>query len=98
MNDNFHLFEMKNNSICLDGKKINGIRAYKLEQKEGDSLAELSLEMDVRIFGNDCTTQFYSTLNKVRKTRNCRSDKLRSNFLPNRRLGSILHKLVSRKR
>lgn len=50
MNDNFHLFEMKNNSICLDGKKINGIRAYKLEQKEGDSLAELSLEMDVRIF------------------------------------------------
>ena len=61
---------MKNNSICLDGKKINGIRAYKLEQKEGDILAELSLEMDVRIFDDR-----YPSHIKPRGTKKCRKFK-----------------------
>ncbi len=52
MDSHIHQLEIRDNSIRLDGKPVNGIRSYKIEQKEGDSLVELSLVMDVRILGN----------------------------------------------
>ncbi len=57
MDSHIHQLEIKDNSIRLDGRPVNGIRSYKIEQKEGDSLVELSLVMDVRILGNGNTSK-----------------------------------------
>lgn len=41
------------NGIILDGKKLNCVKSYKLEQKERDDIAELTVNMDVRVFCKD---------------------------------------------
>lgn len=38
------------NGIILDGKKLNCVKSYKLEQKEGDCVADLTVNMDVQVF------------------------------------------------
>lgn len=38
------------NGIILDGKKLNCVKSYKLEQKEGEDIAELAVKMDVLVF------------------------------------------------
>lgn len=43
-----HLFELRSGHILLDGVTIRGIRECEFSIKENDSLAELSLKMDVR--------------------------------------------------
>lgn len=62
-----HLFELKDGHIVLDGTIIRGIRECKFSIKENDSLAELSLKMDVLTLGDKFTAQFDSTLNKPGK-------------------------------
>lgn len=41
------------NGVILDGKKLNCLKSYKLEQKERDDIAELTVNMDVRVFCKD---------------------------------------------
>lgn len=38
------------NGISLDGKKLNCVKSYKLEQKEGECVADLTVNMDVQVF------------------------------------------------
>ena len=38
------------NGVILDGKKLKCVKSYKLEQKERDDIAELTVNMDVRFF------------------------------------------------
>ena len=41
------------NGLFLDGKKLKCVKSYKLEQKERDDIAELTVNMDVRVFCKD---------------------------------------------
>lgn len=41
------------NGVILDGKKLECVKSYKLEQKERDDIAELTVNMDVRVFCKD---------------------------------------------
>lgn len=38
------------NGLFLDGKKLNCVKSYRLEQKEGDCVADLTVNMDVQVF------------------------------------------------
>lgn len=38
------------NGIILDGKELNCVKSYKLEQKEGECVADLTVNMDVHVF------------------------------------------------
>ena len=38
------------NGVILDGKKLKCVKSYKLEQKERDDIAELTVNMDVQVF------------------------------------------------
>lgn len=60
-----HLFELRSGHILLDGVTIRGIRECEFSIKENDSLAELSLKMDVRTLGNEFATQFDGALNET---------------------------------
>lgn len=62
-----HLFELRSGHILLDGVTIRGIRECEFSIKENDSLAELSLKMDVRTLGNEFATQFDGALNETGK-------------------------------
>lgn len=61
-----HLFELKDGHIILDGEVIRGIRECEFSIKENDSLAELSLKMDVRTLGGS-GTQFDCGVGKTGK-------------------------------
>lgn len=37
------------NGLFLDGKKLNCVKSYRLEEKEGDCVADLTVNMDVQI-------------------------------------------------
>lgn len=52
-----HLFELRSGHILLDGVTIRGIRECEFSIKENDSLAELSLKMDVRSAGSGIRTR-----------------------------------------
>lgn len=93
-----HLFELRSGHILLDGVTIRGIRECEFSIKENDSLAELSLKMDVRTLGNEFATQFDGALNETGKIRKCSRNKLRPNLFPDRGLRSVFNKLISRKR
>ena len=93
-----HLFELRSGHILLDVVTIRGIRECEFSIKENDSLAELSLKMDVRTLGNEFATQFDGALNETGKIRKCSRNKLRSNLFPDRGLRSVFNKLISRKR
>lgn len=41
------------NGLFLDGKKLNCVKSYRLEQVEGDDIADLTVNMDVRVFCKD---------------------------------------------
>ena len=41
------------NGVILDGKKLKCVKSYKLEQKEGECIADLTVNMDVRVFCKD---------------------------------------------
>lgn len=41
------------NGVILDGKKLNCVKSYRLEQKEGECIADLTVNMDVRVFCKD---------------------------------------------
>ena len=41
------------NGLFLDGKKLNCVKSYKLEQKERCDIADLTVNMDVLIFDKD---------------------------------------------
>ena len=41
------------NGLFLDGKRLKCVKSYKLEQKERDDIAELTVNMDVRVFCKD---------------------------------------------
>lgn len=41
------------NGVILDGKKLKCVKSYRLEQKERDDIAELTVNMDVRTFDKD---------------------------------------------
>ncbi|MDB8711644.1 hypothetical protein [Mediterraneibacter gnavus] len=41
------------NGLFLDGKKLNCVKSYRLEQAEGDDIADLTVNMDVRVFCKD---------------------------------------------
>lgn len=77
-----HLFELKDGHIVLDGTIIRGIRECKFSIKENDSLAELSLKMDVRILGDKLTAQFYGGLDKTGKTGKRSRNQSWLNFFP----------------
>ena len=62
--NNIHKFELKDGKLFLDGMRIRGIKAYSITVKENDSLAELSLKMDVRTLGNKGTPEFDGLLNE----------------------------------
>lgn len=53
-----HLFELRSGHILLDGVTIRGIRECEFSIKENDSLAELSLKMDVRTIICACQLEF----------------------------------------
>lgn len=93
-----HLFELKDGHIVLDGTIIRGIRECKFSIKENDSLAELSLKMDVRILDDKLTAQFYGGLDKTGKTGKRSRNQSWSNFFPNGRLRGVFNKLISCKR
>ena len=93
-----HLFELRSGHILLDGVTIRGIRECEFSIKENDSLAELSLKIDVRTLGIEFATQFDGALNDTGKIRKCRRIKLRSYLFPDRGLRSVFNKLISRKR
>ena len=38
------------NGVILDGKKLKCVKSYKLEQKEGECVADLTVNMDVQVF------------------------------------------------
>ena len=38
------------NGLFLDGKKLNCVKSYRLEEKEGDCVADLTVNMDVQVF------------------------------------------------
>lgn len=38
------------NGLFLDGKKLNCVKSYKLEQAEEECIAELTVKMDVQVF------------------------------------------------
>lgn len=38
------------NGLFLDGKKLNCVKSYRLEQKEEDCVADLTVNMDVQVF------------------------------------------------
>ena len=57
-------------SYSLDGVTIRGIRECEFSIKENDSLAELSLKMDVRTLGNEFATQFDGALNETGRLEN----------------------------
>lgn len=38
------------NGLFLDGKKLNCVKSYRLEQKEGYCVADLTVNMDVQVF------------------------------------------------
>lgn len=93
-----HLFELKNGHIVLDGTIIRGVRECEFSIKENDSLAELSLKMDVRTLRDEFTTQFGGVLDETGKVGKCYRNKLWANLFPNGGLRSVLNKLISRKR
>ena len=95
--EKLHLFELREGHIVLDGAIIRGVRECEFSIKENDSLAELSLKMDVRMLGDKSTSYFDGVSNDVGEVRDCHSKKLRANFFPNSRFGSILNKLISSK-
>lgn len=39
------------NGLFLDGNKLNCVKSYKLEQAEEECIAELTVKMDVQVFG-----------------------------------------------
>lgn len=41
------------NGVILDGKKLKCVKSYRLEQKEGECIADLTVNMDVRVFCKD---------------------------------------------
>lgn len=41
------------NGVILDGKKLKCVKSYRLEQKEGECIAGLTVNMDVRTFDRD---------------------------------------------
>ena len=41
------------NGVILDGKKLKCVKSYKSERKERDDIAELTVNMDVRVFCKD---------------------------------------------
>lgn len=90
-----HLFELKDGHIVLDGTIIRGIRECKFSIKENDSLAELSLKMDVRILDDKLTAQFYGGLDKTGKTGKRSRNQSWLNFFPNGRLRGVFNKLIS---
>lgn len=93
-----HLFELKNGHIVLDGTIIRGVRECEFSIKENDSLAELSLKMDVRTLRDEFTTQFGGVLDETGKVGKCYRNKLWANLFPNGGLRSVLNKLISSKR
>lgn len=48
-----HSIAKIDNGVILDGKKLKCVKSYKLEQKERDDIAELTVNMDVRVFCKD---------------------------------------------
>ena len=38
------------NGLFLDGKKLNCVKSYRLEEKEGNCVADLTVNMDVQVF------------------------------------------------
>ena len=93
-----HLFELRSGHILLDGVTIRGIRECEFSIKENDSLAELSLKMDVRTLGNEFATKFDGALNENGKITKCSRNKFRSNLFTERGLRTVFNKLLYRKR
>lgn len=44
------------NGVILDGKKLKCVKSYRLEQKDGECIADLTVNMDVRTFDRDAPT------------------------------------------
>ena len=44
------------NGVILDGKKLKCVKSYRLEQKEGECIADLTVNMDVLAFDRDAST------------------------------------------
>lgn len=44
------------NGVILDGKKLKCVKSYILEQKEGECIADLTVNMDVLAFDRDAST------------------------------------------
>lgn len=53
--NSIHKFDLIDGNVYLDGTPINGIKALKLsvDSRENDGLAELTLKMEVQLFGED---------------------------------------------
>lgn len=51
--NSIHKFDLIDGNVYLDGTPINGIKALKLsvDSRENDGLAELTLKMEVQLFG-----------------------------------------------
>lgn len=57
------------NGLFLDGKKLNCVKSYKLEQKYEDVVADLTVNMDVQVFdGITKTPSIVAGSIKARKT------------------------------
>ena len=59
-----HKVEINEHGVCLDGKSLQGVRAYKLSHYENENKATLLLEMDVTILPNIGNSQFDTLLNE----------------------------------
>lgn len=44
-----HKVEINEHGVCLDGRRLEGVRSYKLIHDEGEDMAVLLLKMDVTI-------------------------------------------------
>lgn len=56
-----HTFKLEE-GIFLDGNKIEGVRSYKIVQEKSSNIANLTLEMDVKILANETGSDFKSPI------------------------------------
>lgn len=58
-----HKFKM-DEGLFLDGIRLRGVSAYKVEQEENEDFACLTLKMDVSLLGNKSHSKFNSLFNE----------------------------------
>lgn len=59
-----HKLEINEHGVSLDGKPLEGVRAYRLAHNEGQNEATLLLKIDVTILSNKRESKLNTLLNE----------------------------------